>query len=119
MWLANAPTLSVTNEVTGISESPIGGQIKALDLAVSSKWSSSRFGLVWDLSFKGTEKRTGHEVTIDLPVLSPELRIFTPSNDPELQVSARPTYRPVALWVAMAWDYGSGIRPAAHHPPGP
>lgn len=95
VWLDSAPTLSVRNEVTGVRGSPIGGQIKALGLAVASEWSSGRFGLVWDLSFKGSGRRTGHEVTIDLPVLSPGLRIFTPSNDPELRVTARPTYRPV------------------------
>jgi hypothetical protein len=106
VWLASAPTLSVTHEVTGISDSPVGGQIKALGLSVSSKWSSSRFGLVWDLNFEGTEKRAGHEVTIDLPALSPELRIFTPSNDPEFQVNARPTYRPVA-YGSMGWDTGA------------
>jgi hypothetical protein len=106
VWLASAPTLEVTNEVTGISDSPIGGQFKALDIALSSKWSSSRFGLVWDLSFEGTEKRTGHEVTIDLPILSPGLKIFTPSNDPEARVSARPTYRPVP-YGSEAWETGS------------
>jgi hypothetical protein len=106
LWLENAPTLSVRNEVTGVSDSPIGGRIKALDLAVSSNWSATRFGLVWDLSFEGSGKRTGHEVTIDLPVLSPELRIFAPSNDPESPVSARPTYRPVA-YGSPGWRTGT------------
>ena len=106
VWLEGAPTLSVCNEVTGISDSPMDGQIKALDLAVSSKWSSTRFGLVWDLSFEGSGKRTGHEVTLDLPALSPGLRIFMPSNDPELQVSARPTYRPVA-YGSPDWKTGT------------
>ncbi len=106
VWLANAPTLSVTNEVTGITDSALGGQIKALDLAVSSSWSSSRFGLVWDLSFKGSGPRIGHEVTIDFPLLSPGLRIFTPSNDPEFQVSVRPTYRPVA-YGSNGWTSGA------------
>jgi hypothetical protein len=95
MWLNSAPTLTVSNEVTGVSNSPLRGIIKALDLAVSSTWSSSRFGLVWDLSFERSERRTGHEVTIDFAVLSPGLRVSTPSNDPEFQVSARPAYRHV------------------------
>jgi hypothetical protein len=106
VWLASAPTLTVTNEVTSVSDSPLGGEIKALDLTISSRWSSTRFGLVWDLSFMGSGKRTGHEVTIDLPVLSPEMKIFTPSNDPEFPVSARPTYRPVA-YASMGWDSGA------------
>ena len=105
-WLEGAPTLTVSNEVTGISDNPVRGQIKPLNLSVSSKWSPGRFGLVWDLSFEGSGKRAGHEITIDFPVLSPELRIFTPSNDPEVQVSARPTYRPVP-YGTPGWTTGT------------
>ena len=106
VWLESAPALTVTNEVSRVSDSPRGGEMKALGLAVSSKWSSTRFGVVWDLGFKGLKRRTGHKVTIDLSVLSPELKIFTPSNDPEVQVSARPSYRPVA-YASDAWETGS------------
>ena len=105
VWLKSVPTLMVSNEAFGVSDSPVGGQIKALGLTVSSKWSSSRFGLAWDLDFTGPKKRTGHEVTIDLPVLSPEFRVFTPSNDPELEVSARPTWRP-ATYATAGWESG-------------
>jgi hypothetical protein len=105
VWLASAPTLTVTNEVSSVSDSPVGDRIKALDLAFSSRWSSSPFGLVWDLSFLRSGPRTGHEVTIDLPVLSPGLKIFTPSNDPECEVGRRPNYRPVA-YATMGWDSG-------------
>ena len=106
VWLEETPTLTVSNEVTGMSASPKDGEISDLALAVSSKWSATRFGLVWDLSFEGSGKRTGHEVTIDLPVLSSGLRIFTPSNDPEVQVSARPTYRPMP-YGSMGWSTGA------------
>ena len=105
MWLDTSPNVSVRSEVTNVSDSPASGEIKALGLRFGSKWSSSRFGLVWDLTFEGTGKRVGHEVTIDLPALSPGLKIFTPSNDPEFQVSARPTYRPVA-YATEAWKTG-------------
>ena len=118
VWLESIPTLSVTNEVTGVSDSPTGGQIKALGLGVTSKWLSSQYGLIWDLSFTGPGKRTGHEVTIDLPVLSPGIKIFTPSNDPEFLVSARPTYRPVN-YAHMGWGYGLCLRASPYHPPGP
>jgi hypothetical protein len=96
----------VRNEVSGVTDSAVAGQINALGLMVSSKWSSSRFGLVWDLDFKGSNQRTGCEVTIDLSVLSPELRVFTPSNDPELEVSARPTWRPAA-YATDGWATGA------------
>jgi len=105
VWLTGAPTLSVTNEVTSVSDTPVAGQLGALGLTVSSKWAASRFGLAWDLTFQSKGKRTGHEVTIDVPVLSPLLKIFTPSNDPELCVRERPTYRPVP-YATGAWDTG-------------
>jgi hypothetical protein len=37
IWLNSTPTLTVSNEITGVSDSPLGRKIKALDLAVSSK----------------------------------------------------------------------------------
>lgn len=106
VWLNNPADVMVKNEFTGASDSPAGGRVRALDLAFSSHWSSSRFGLVWDINLTGSGKRTGHEITIDLPILSPELRVFTPSNDPEFWVAAHPTYRPVP-YGSMAWSTGS------------
>jgi len=38
-------------------------------------------------------------------VLAPGLRIFTPSNDGEMDVAAQPAYRPVP-YGQMAWDTG-------------
>ncbi len=106
VWFARTANVAVRNEVTNVSDSPAAGRIKALDLAFGSKWSSSHFGLVWDLAFESSGKRAGYEVTIDLPVLSPGLKIFTPSNDPEFEVSARPTYRPVT-YGSEAWKTGN------------
>jgi hypothetical protein len=106
VWTDSAAYVSVRNEVTQVSASPEGGQIAALSLKCTSRWSSSGHGLVWDLLLEGSGKRAGHEVTIDLPVLSPGLRIFTPSNDPEAEVNAQPTYRPVP-YATMGWATGS------------
>ena len=106
VWCAKTATVIVRNEVTNVSESPIDGQMKALDLMFGSKWSSSRFGLVWDLTFESSAKRAGYEVTIDLPALSRGMKVFTPTNDPEFAVSERPTYRPVT-YGSEAWKTGS------------
>jgi hypothetical protein len=106
VWMDSAAYVSVRNEVTQVTASPLAGQITALDLQYVSQWSSSRHGLVWDLLFEGSGKRVGHEVTIDLPVLSTDLRIFTPSNDPETEVSAQPTYRPFP-YATKGWPPGA------------
>ena len=72
---------------------------------MTEEWIGTPSGLIWDLSFDGEVKRTGHEVTIDLPVLSPGLKIFTPSDDEIMDVAAVPTYRPVP-YAHMGWDTG-------------
>ncbi len=106
VWMDSPAYISVRNEVNQVTAKPEGGQIAALNLKCISQWSSSQHGLVWDLQFDGPGKRWGHEVTIDLPVLSPGLRIFTPSNDPESEVSKLPTYRPVP-YASMGWTPGT------------
>jgi len=106
VWMDGAAYLSVRDEVTQITASPEAGQIPALNLKCTSQWSSSPHGLVWDFLFEGSGKRVGHEVTVDLPLLSPGLRIFTPSNDPETEVSAQPTCRPVP-YATMGWTPGT------------
>jgi hypothetical protein len=95
VWLDEPARVSVRNEVTDVS----GG------VATTSLWSAGHNGLQWDLSFTPPGKRVGYEVTIDLPVLEPRLRIFTPSNDPEMSVAEQPSYRPVR-YGQMAWDTG-------------
>lgn len=95
VWLNSPVYLAVRNELTGVT----GG------VAVRSHWSAGNAGLRWDLAFEAPGKHVGYEVTVDLPVLSPELRIFTPSNDGEVDVSKRPTFRPVS-YGQMAWETG-------------
>jgi hypothetical protein len=106
VWMDTPAFINVRNEVSQVSASPEAGRIPALDLECDSRWSSSPHGLVWDLQVEGAGKRAGHEITIDLPVLADGLRIFTPSNDPEADVSARPTYRPVP-YATTGWTPGA------------
>ena len=105
MWMTSPAFVSVCNEASQVSASPHGGLISALGLSCTSRWSSTPHGLAWDLQFDGTGKRAGHEVTIDLPVLASGLKIFTPSNNPEADVSAQPTHRPVPYGI-MGWTPG-------------
>lgn len=105
VWMRTPAFISVRNEVSQVSASPAHGVIAPLGLKFTSQWSSSPHGLVWDLQFDGAGRRIGHEVVIDLPVLADGLRIFTPSNDAEVEVSARPTYRPVP-YATMGWTPG-------------
>src|SRR5208282_801321 len=106
VWMDSAAYVSVRNEVTQVTASPQAGEIPALNLKCTSRWSSSPHGLVWDLLFDGSGKRVGHEVNVDLPVLSPGLRIFTPSNDPEIDVSVLPAYRPFP-YATKGWPPGA------------
>jgi len=106
VWMESPACVSVRNEVNQVSAQPVAGAIPSLDLKCASQWSASPHGLVWDLGFDGAADRVGHEVTINLPVLTPGLKIFTPSNDGETEVSGRATYRPVP-YATMGWTTGA------------
>ncbi len=95
-WFTSAPYFAVRNEVTGVSTT--AGIRSRVASTGTGRWT-------WDLTIEVPGKRVGHEVTIDLPVLAPGQRIFTPSNEPEIELSARPTWRPVP-YGQMAWDTG-------------
>ena len=119
VWLNEPAYLAVRSEVSELSAPASGVRVEAtgrggvrgtarlepLKLDLSEQWSGTASGLVWDLSFDGDAKRAGHEVTIDLPILSPDLRVFTPSNDGTSDLATRPTYRPVP-YAYMGWDTG-------------
>jgi hypothetical protein len=119
IWLSEPARLALRNEVSEVTAYPVDARVSAkgkgevtatarfepLQLSVNHQWSGTPSGLVWNLTFKGTAKRTGHEVTIDLPVLSRGVRIFTPSNDGIMDVAAVPTYRPVP-YAHMGWESG-------------
>jgi len=95
VWLGEPAHLSVRDETTSVSS----------DARPESRWSAGRSGLQWDLTFNLPEKRAGHEVVIDLPILAPGLRVFTPSNEGEMDVAEHPTHRPVP-YAHLGWDTG-------------
>ena len=108
-WFTAPVTMTVKRETTGATASPADGSavddasvrasLSPLGLAVSSRWSQDHDWLVWDLDFTGETQRTGHEVILDLPVLAPSLRIFTPSDRGVLDLAMHPTFKPVPYGV--------------------
>jgi hypothetical protein len=104
-WLKAPGTLTVKRETTGASASPLDGSaandasvralLPQLGLTMSSRWSQDGNWLVWDMDFSGQTSRTGYEVALDLPLLSPSLRIFTPSDRGVLDLAVHPTFKPV------------------------
>ncbi|MCX6619947.1 MAG: hypothetical protein NTY38_02485 [Acidobacteria bacterium] len=66
------------------------------DTTFEAQWTGGARVLQWDLKFRGPAKRTGHTVTVELPLLSRELRVFTPSERGVMNVDAYPDYKPVA-----------------------
>jgi hypothetical protein len=106
-WLRGPVQLSVVNEVTGASAGvtqvqvasekqvvSAQGALAPLALSVAQRWASTPGGLAWDLEFDGNGKRVGYEVVLDLPILTADSQIFTPSNRGIIDVAARPTYKP-------------------------
>ncbi len=105
-WLAAPATLSVRKETTGVSASPARGKgsvgdpvrspLAPLGLVMTSHWSREGPWLVWDLDFNGDVRRSGQTVQLDLPVLDPALRVFTPGDRGVVDLSLLPTFAPAS-----------------------
>ena len=90
-WLHAPVRLQVLNEATNAKSSIAGQQVEpvpqganiagtvaALSLDLKQQWRSSPSGITWDLTFAGNGTRAGHEVILELPILSPASQVFTP-----------------------------------------
>jgi hypothetical protein len=95
-WLLAPVQLTVRNEVTGASDTT---------LAISQRWAATPGGLAWEFDFTSEAKRVGHEVVLDLPILSTNLLVFTPTERGMMAVQSHPTFKP-APYAAMSWDTG-------------
>jgi hypothetical protein len=111
-WLTGPVRVTVRNEATGAAaafqaEIPVAAerppcrhQLGALQLTMAELFSPTERGMAWDLGFGGRGPRTGHEVTMELPLLAPERRIFTPSERAKLEITlADGQRRCVARWT--------------------
>jgi hypothetical protein len=99
-WLSGPVRLRVRNEVTGADAAP----------AITQRWSATASGLVWNLEFDGEAKRVGHEVVLDLPILSPDLDIFTPTDRGVMKLAAYPTFTPPPYGMS-GWNGGAYVLP--------
>jgi len=116
-WLQGSATLQVRKETTGAAAAPAHGsaapdgtvraRLAPLGLTMTSRWSREGAWLVWDLNFNGPGRRSGHEVILDLQVLAPGLRLFTPSDRGVVDLSLLPSYKPVP-YGSYGWGAASG-----------
>jgi hypothetical protein len=117
-WLQGPVRVTVRNEVDGKTDSfeskptprPVVAAAKAhalsaLGLSVTERCSAVEHGLAWDFEFSGAGPRVGHEVTIELPVLTEQLQVFTPGERGIMALSAYPTFAPVP-YGTMGWSDG-------------
>jgi hypothetical protein len=117
-WLSAPARLAVSSAVSGIQEDVTAARfnrdtngisasadLAALGITLSHRLTIDGPKAVWEMKFTGEGKRTEHEVRIDLPVLFPEARIFTPSQYGVMEVSAYPSFEPVS-YATYGWNDG-------------
>ncbi len=84
-----------------VGSAPLAG----LPLKAVQQWSSRSNAAVWEIDFRGDAKRTAHEVTLELPLLSEDSRIFTPTERGVMDIGAYPTFEGLP-YAANGWDTG-------------
>jgi hypothetical protein len=107
-WLRGPVRLKLRDESTNVTAefstprpeaAPDGVFVKttaaALSLDLTQRWLQTPSGLTWDLTFTGKGKRAGHEVVLELPILTPASQVFTPSERGLIDVGRRPNYQAV------------------------
>ncbi|MBN1443053.1 MAG: hypothetical protein JXA90_10095, partial [Planctomycetes bacterium] len=103
-WLEAPPRIAVRSEVSGASKAWRGledleeipepdSSTAAGDLSVSARavWSETERGRQWQIEFEAAGDRAGHEVSVELPVLSRRHRVFTPSEHGTISLDFHPT----------------------------
>lgn len=124
-WLAGLPSLrglpslQVEAETTGTSESPrrlaplvegesavVKGSLPGLALDLVETWAPTPSGISWTLVWTGGGPRAGHEVTVDLPVLTPARRVFTPTERGIVDVGRYPSFALVP-YGTVGWSTGT------------
>jgi hypothetical protein len=107
-WLSGPAHLQVRNEATNVTAAistpkveaapggvKVVGSITALMLEITQEWRSGNSGVTWDLTFAGSGKRAGHEIILELPVLSPASQVFTPSERGLIDVGRSRDYQAI------------------------
>lgn len=123
-WLDGDLQLRVRNESTNvvapfvtkppasaIDGTHIEGNSTALALKLLQQWRVRPSGLTWDLRFSGIGKRAGHEVILDVPILSPASKVFTPSERGIIDVGRSPNYQAVPYGHAGVYTNRAYVLP--------
>jgi len=108
-WLAGPVRLAVRHEVTSSKatlatasendwqrrgESLAGStDLAGLPLKAVQQWSLRANAVAWEIDFRGDATRAGHEVTIELPLLAEDSKVFTPTERGVMEIAAYPTFQ--------------------------
>lgn len=120
VWLKEPARFRLRNEASNLSAPlqasvanaragavSVEGRLEQLGLSFSQSWKSTSSGVTWELQFNGASRRVGHELTLDLPILSPDSEIFTPSNRGVMEVAANPDFTHVPYGTdGWGWETG-------------
>lgn len=117
-WLHGPVRLSLENELShrtgrllGAGAAASGGvvslksRMSGLPVQVEQRFSPSKSGIDWTLSFTSQGPRVGHTLTIELPILAKAERVFTPSQRGVMDLAAYPSFEHVP-YGSVAWTTG-------------
>jgi hypothetical protein len=115
-WMSGPAQLTVSRKVDGIRDFvklcrvhsgkdgvDVSSDMEGLGLKLSHRLTISGGKAVWEMTFSGNEKRTEHEVSLDLPILFPKARVFVPSQYGVMDVDAYPSFKPEA-YARFSWE---------------
>jgi hypothetical protein len=117
-WLSGPAALTIKNESSQEKELLSGATVRERDQGFEMSAEFPLLGIsyshdiqvftnkaVWEMTLSRDAQRTGFELEVDLPVVFPRARIFTPSQYGVVDVSAYPTFQPAA-YARYAWTDG-------------
>lgn len=117
-WLSGPVSLIVSNEASQKQETVSGGYVPAAGNCTGASMDLASLGIslsqciqvegnraVWEMTFSGDAKRTGHAIQLELPLVFPKACIFTPGQYGVMDVDAYPTFQPVA-YATYSWNDG-------------
>lgn len=74
---------------------------------VTERWMKTGSGLALESTFLGKGARAGREIVLEFPVLSPRMRVFTPTERGTVFVKAHPDFKTVVYGTT---GYTAGMR---------
>ena len=87
------------------SRSSAAANLVGLPLKAVQRWSLRSDAVAWEIDFRGDAPRVAHEVTIELPMLEEDSKVFTPTERGVMEVAAYPTFQGLP-YASIGWDTG-------------